>query len=87
MQFDPALSFTLSDGTVITGADLDVSFLDRPTHRFVIARVHSALKPIVLWQGAAYDAIGDWTQAQAEARILELLGAYVQAGLHTLVSA
>jgi hypothetical protein len=75
MQFDPTLSFTLADGTVITGADLDISFMDRPTHKFVIARIHAALDPFVLWQGAAYDTIGDWTQAQAETRILELLNA------------
>ena len=73
MQFDPSLSFTLPDGTVITGADLDVSFLDRPTYKLVIARIHPALNPLMLWHGAAYDTIGDWTQAQAEARILELL--------------
>ena len=28
---------------------------------------------LVLWEGAAYTAIGNWTQAQAEARIIELL--------------
>lgn len=28
---------------------------------------------LTLWEGSAYDSIGDWTQAQAEARIIELL--------------
>lgn len=31
-------------------------------------------KPLVLWSGSEYDAIGDYTQAQVDARILEKLG-------------
>jgi hypothetical protein len=30
--------------------------------------------PLVLWSGADYDVAGDYTQAQVEARVLELLG-------------
>ena len=30
--------------------------------------------PLTLWQGDEYDAIGDYTQAQVEARVLEVLG-------------
>lgn len=30
---------------------------------------------IVLWEGSAYDSIGDWTQEQAEDRIVEILTA------------
>jgi len=29
---------------------------------------------LTLWSGAAYDAIGDWTEAQADAQVLALLG-------------
>lgn len=28
---------------------------------------------IILWEDDAYDAIGNWTQEQAEARIIELI--------------
>jgi hypothetical protein len=31
-------------------------------------------KPLILWSGADYDTVGNWTQEQADARILELLG-------------
>lgn len=31
------------------------------------------VKPLILWQGEEYDAIGQWTDAEAEARIKELL--------------
>lgn len=31
------------------------------------------LGPLVLWEGEAYDAIGQWTDADAIARVKELL--------------
>jgi hypothetical protein len=31
------------------------------------------IKPLVLWEGQTYDDIGQWTDAQAEARIKEIL--------------
>lgn len=34
--------------------------------------INNMYKRYTLWEGAAYTAIGDWTQAQAEARIVEL---------------
>ena len=33
----------------------------------------STVKKLILWKDAEYDSIGDWTQAQAEARIIEVL--------------
>jgi hypothetical protein len=38
----------------------------------------------VLWEGDAYNAAGDYTQADIEARVIELLGADVKAGLDAL---
>lgn len=32
------------------------------------------IKPLTLWSGADYDTIGDYTQNQAEQKVLELLG-------------
>jgi hypothetical protein len=62
-------------------------FIDDSARKLVLARLHPALSPLMLWRGDDYDAIGDWTQAQAEARILERLGADVQTGLQSLVVA
>lgn len=39
-----------------------------------MARISPCPFPLVLWQGADYDAAGDYTQAQVEARVLDLLG-------------
>jgi hypothetical protein len=62
-------------------------FIDDPLRKLVLARLHPALRPLMLWRGDAYDAVGDWTQAQAEAKILELLGENQQATLQSLVNA
>ena len=39
----------------------------------IIVSVGTMPLKLVLWEDASYDAIGNWTQAQAEARIIELL--------------
>jgi DNA-binding beta-propeller fold protein YncE len=36
-------------------------------------RGYPITKQLVLWEGEAYDAIGQWTDEQAEQRIIELL--------------
>jgi len=71
--------FTKTDGTVktfppITIQELDIMFLDFAAQRYVTARIMPCPKTITLWSEEEYDAIGDWTQKQAEQRVLELLG-------------
>lgn len=42
----------------------------------VVALIHlggSEYKRLTLWEGAAYEAIGQWTDTDAQARILELI--------------
>lgn len=48
---------------------------DSSVGRTVSAQVSTAfgLIDLVLWQGEEYDDIGDWTQDDAEARIMEKL--------------
>jgi hypothetical protein len=49
---------------------------DSPIAKTVTARVSvENVGPVsfVLWSGAAYDSIGNWTQEQADARVLELI--------------
>jgi len=46
-------------------------FVDSPAEKVVEAYVKRIGK-VVLWEGAAYDAIGDWTNADVEARIKEI---------------
>lgn len=68
----------------ITLTELDVTLVDHAASKTVRAMLRPCPQPLVLWHGAAYDAAGDYTQAQAEARILELLGANPAAALTAL---
>jgi hypothetical protein len=82
-------SFTRSTGEVrtfkpITLTELDVTLIDNAKRKRCEARIRPCPQPLVLWTGAAYDAAGDYTQAQAESRILELLGPDIKAGLEAL---
>lgn len=70
---------TKADGTVktfnsITLNELDVTIIDNAKRKSVVAQIRPVPRPLVLWQGEAYDAAGDYTQAQVEARVTELLG-------------
>jgi hypothetical protein len=67
------------DGTVktfppITLTSLDIVYTDDPKNKIVRVQIRPCPLPLTLWSGAAYDAIGNWTEAQAEAQITTLLG-------------
>ena len=63
---------TVTPAVVVAELTID-RIIDTPSRKEVVAFIREIPRPIKLWEGAAYDAIGDWTQAQAEARILEVL--------------
>lgn len=75
------------DGVTTTFTSLAPVIIDDSEHKVVLARLHPALRLIPLWRGPEYDEIGDWTQAQAEAKILELLGTNQQETLQSFVIA
>lgn len=63
---------------------LDVMLHDNADRKVVAASIFGANKRLTLWGGSDYDEAGDYTQAEAEARILELLGPDIKAGLERL---
>jgi hypothetical protein len=75
------------DGVELALDRLAPVFIDDSARKIVLARLHPAFRPIMLWRRETYDAIGDWTQAQAEAKIIELLGDNQQETLHSFVIA
>jgi hypothetical protein len=82
-------SYTRSTGEVrtlrpITLAELDITIVDNSRQRLCRASIRPCPQPVTLWSGDAYDAAGDYTQAQVEARVLEVLGSDVKAGLEAL---
>jgi hypothetical protein len=46
--------------------------VDLPKQKMVRCFCEEISEPITLWEGAAYDAIGQWTDANVEARLIEL---------------
>ena len=46
--------------------------VDLPKRKIVRVFVEELDEPIVLWEGAAYDAAGQWTDSDVQARLTEL---------------
>jgi hypothetical protein len=68
----------------ITLTELDITIMDNAKRKSCVAHVRPCPQPLVLWKKEAYDAAGDYTQSQVEARVLELLGPDIKAGLEGL---
>ena len=46
--------------------------VDLPKKKIVRAFVEEIEGPITLWEGAAYDAAGQWTDSDVQARLTQL---------------
>lgn len=84
MNIPAPVTVTLAD-LPLTFTKLDILLVDDSTRKTAIAFIRPLPKPLVLWEHEAYDAAGDYTQAQVEARIAELLGADMAASLSALI--
>lgn len=72
-------NITFSDGSVkvfnpITIDELVFTIVDSPKNKVCAVQIRPCPKPLILWEKETYDAIGDYTQAQVDARINDLLG-------------
>lgn len=74
MTFTSPLVVRLRNGQTITQSTFRLIITDDSYSRRVVAQLLPVSKPFTLWQGDEYDAVGDYTQAAAEARVLEVLG-------------
>jgi len=74
MKLDNTITIDLGSGDPLVLNDLDVVIFDHQSRKLVLAKVHPSANLLPLWRGPDYDAIGDYTQAQVEAKIKELLG-------------
>lgn len=68
----------------VTISELHIVIIDDNNRQSVFAQIRPCPYPLILWEKEAYVAIGDYTQAAAESRVLELLGSDVKAGLEAL---
>lgn len=64
--------------------ELALTFIDNVKNKSISASIANVPTPLTLWFGPEYDAIGDWTQAQAETKVLELLGDNPETKLRSL---
>jgi hypothetical protein len=83
MKFDKPLTVRLRTGQTIVRDEFNLVLTDDSRNRRAIAQLLPVSKPFILWQGDSYVAAGDYTQAQAEARLRELLGDDPAAALTT----
>jgi hypothetical protein len=58
----------------ITLTELPFVLIDDSARKSARALLRFGRQSLILWEGAEYDAAGDYTQAQVEARVLERLG-------------
>jgi hypothetical protein len=75
IQLNNPLTVTVQPARTVTITEIQIlSIVDNPQFKRVVAWLDQ-VGELVLWEGNAYDLIGDWKQVDAEARIVELLGA------------
>lgn len=73
IDFDSAVTIKTAKGNEVKADNLTIlRIIDDPMRKKVTAVTDSALT-LDLWEGAAYDAIGQWTDENVKARIKELL--------------
>ena len=82
--FVPQSGGPLQTVNPITLNEIDYALIDHSKHKTVLARIFPCPKPLVLWQNESYDNIGDYTQAQADQRVSELLGSDIESSLEAL---
>jgi hypothetical protein len=68
----------------ITLTELDITTIDNEKQKSAVAHIAPCPFPLTLWEGEDYDKAGDYTQTDVEARILELFGKDIKAGLEAL---
>ena len=74
ITFNPPLNVVISADKTISVKDLPLVIVDVQKSKKCFAQSAPFYKTVTLWEGEAYDSIGEYTQAQAESRFLELLG-------------
>jgi len=67
------LKVVLQPEKSVTVSELTISrVVDIPGQKIVRCFVEQLEEPIVLWEGAAYDSIGQWTDSDVTTRLNQL---------------
>lgn len=76
---------TLREFPPIVLKEIDCSVTYDNSRKVAVASIKGVFRPVKLWEGAAYDQAGQFTDADVEARITEILGADPAATLSALL--
>lgn len=69
-------TITVKTAKTITVTTLTLErVIDLPAKKIVKAWIKELNAPVVLWEGAAYDSIGQWTDSDVTARLNALYNA------------
>ena len=47
-----------------------IAWVDNPDAKTMKARIKELPNPVTVWEAGAYDAAGDWTEAEARAELI-----------------
>jgi hypothetical protein len=64
--------------------NLDLVFTDNNQSKTIYVMIIGTPAPMILWTPEEYDIVGDWTQSQAEQKLMEILGENPAAKLRAL---
>lgn len=79
----PPLALYTFKPIIVEKIDWSVSYDNSKKEAYVA--FHAPIgRRMTLWEGEEYDAAGQFTDAQVDARVVELLGEDLSAGLHKL---
>ena len=74
IAFNQPKTITISPAITTTVESVDVALMtDFPMEKRVCAQLKQGGNHL-LWEGDAYDAAGQWTDADVEARLREIIG-------------
>lgn len=74
MDFENPVTYRKRNGSQATSSSFRLLLIDDSAARLVSAYLLPAPGRLILWSGDAYDEAGDYTQAEAEARVTAVLG-------------
>ena len=73
IKLKKAKEITLVEKKIQTLQELTIDrIVDNPRQKFVRCFITEIIEPVVLWEGAAYDAIGQWSDTDVETRLQEI---------------
>jgi hypothetical protein len=84
IPLNSVIELTLSNNTTIKLDNLEVMFHDDNTNQIVFATIKQIPGSIILWKDTEYQNIGEWTQKQAEDKLMETLGEDIQLKLRNM---